>query len=201
MVSSEVDLGFAGLKGGPGAHIAHFFYGRSQMTTVLLPYVAAGLKGKELVCVVVEKEMAPAIQVGLHKIGVDVDQAQESGQLVISPGNSTPEGMRAMVKETADTYARRGFCRVRIAGDMSWGLEKMENPSDRMTWEAIYDQEFAPREDFLALCQYDLTRFSGAVIMDALKTHPLCVNGTVVQKNEFHVQAEDFLKELAGRAA
>ena len=196
-----MDLGFAGLKAGPGAHIAHFFYGASQMTNVLVPYIAAGVRSNDLVYVVVEEDMTPTVKRGLEKMDVAVGQAIKSGQLVFSPGEPTPEGMRVMVQKAADTYARKGFTRVRIAGDIAWGLTKMNNPRDEMTWEAIYDRDFAPRGDFVALCQFDLTRFSGDTIMDALRTHPLCINGTVVQKNSFHVPAKEFLNELGNRRA
>ena len=51
------------------------------------------------------------------------------------------------------------------------------------------------------LCQYDLTQFHGNVVIDALKTHPLCIISNVIHWNPFYREPMVFLEELHHRQA
>ncbi len=90
---------------------------------------------------------------------------------------------------------------IRIGGDMTWALSKMPSSEKLLEWEAFYDKYVGPRADFIALCQYDHTRFGGSAIMCALETHPLSIIGNVVQQNPFYRNPEEVLQELAKSTA
>ena len=49
------------------------------------------------------------------------------------------------------------------------------------------------------LCQYELTAFLGSVVMDALKTHPLCVVSNAIHQNPYYQEPEAFLEQLRRR--
>jgi hypothetical protein len=51
------------------------------------------------------------------------------------------------------------------------------------------------------ICTYDLTRFSGDIIMDVLRTHPTVIVGGILQKNPFFIPPEQFLQEIRARRA
>ena len=80
---------------------------------------------------------------------------------------------------------------------MNWAMGKMPSAEKLLEWEAFYDQYVAPRSDFVALCQYDHSRFGGSAVMSALQTHPLTIIGGIVQENPFYRDPEDVLRELA----
>ena len=84
---------------------------------------------------------------------------------------------------------------------MTWALSKMPSSEGLLEWEAFYDRHVGPRAGFIALCQYDHTRFSGSAIMCALQTHPLSIIGNVVQQNPFYRDPEEVLQELAKNEA
>ena len=67
---------------------------------------------------------------------------------------------------------------IRLAGDGGWAKG----------WPMI------------ALCQFDLTRFAGDVVTDALRSHPLCIMGTVLVHNSLHEDPAQLLQELAERS-
>ncbi len=66
-----------------------------------------------------------------------------------------------------------------------------------MEWETHCNVIENPRAVFL--CQYDLTAFRGNVVMDAMKTHPLCVVSNVIHQNPYYEKPEVFLDELRHR--
>ena len=90
---------------------------------------------------------------------------------------------------------------IRIGGDMTWALGKLPTSEKLMEWEAFYDRYVGPRASFVALCQYDHSRFDGSTIMCALQTHPLSIVGSIVQENPFYRDPEEVLQELSRRSS
>ena len=184
-----------------GAHIAHFFRGDQERLTVLIPFISAGLESADECVLVTEASASTSVTVHLRESGVDVDAALASGQLLISNGGSQVEEMSAMFDEVISKASSAGREVIRIAGDMTWALSKMPTAEKLLEWEAFYDRYVGTRADFVALCQYDHTRFGGSAIMCALQTHPLSIIGNVVQENPFYRDPEEVLQELAQSAA
>jgi hypothetical protein len=46
-----------------------------------------------------------------------------------------------------------------------------------------------------------VTKFSAALLMDILRTHPYAIVGGILQVNSFYVPPDQFLHELDGRRA
>lgn len=51
------------------------------------------------------------------------------------------------------------------------------------------------------VCLYDLNKCGGALIVDAMRTHPAVIIGSVLQENPFFVPPDEFLRELQDRKA
>ena len=49
------------------------------------------------------------------------------------------------------------------------------------------------------ICSYELDKFGAAIVIDALRTHPIVLIGGIVQRNPFYVPPEELLKELSER--
>jgi len=198
---SQVYFGLPDIYVDIGAHIAHFFRGEQERLSVLLPFIQAGLEAGNQCCLVTEGAASPMIQEHLRDLGVDVEAALASGQLLVSEGGSNAQEMSSMLDGVISgaKSARRDV--IRIGGDMTWALSKMPSSEKLLEWEAFYDKHIGPRADFIALCQYDHTRFGGSAIMCALQTHPLSIIGNVVQQNPFYRDPEEVLRELAKHEA
>ena len=141
------------------------------------------------------------IQEHLGELGVDVAAALASGQLVVSEGGTNEQEMSDMFDNVISGAKVAGREVIRIGGDMTWALSKMPSSEKLLEWEAFYDKHVGPRANFIALCQYDHTRFGGSAIMCALQTHPLSIIGNVVQQNPFYRDPEEVLRELAKNVA
>jgi MEDS: MEthanogen/methylotroph, DcmR Sensory domain len=57
------------------------------------------------------------------------------------------------------------------------------------------------RHDDVVICVYDLAKFSGDIVMDVLRTHPMIIVGGILQQNPFYMQPQEFLQELHQRRA
>ena len=56
-----------------------------------------------------------------------------------------------------------------------------------------------PKAGDIVICAYDLDKFGAAIVVDALRTHPIVLIGGIVQRNPFYVPPEELLKELNER--
>lgn len=82
---------------------------------------------------------------------------------------------------------------------MTWSLRQASTSEMLMVWETMCNTFENPPAVFL--CQYDLAQFLGSVVIDALKTHPLCIIGSAIHQNPFYEQPEVFLEALRRRHA
>ncbi len=49
------------------------------------------------------------------------------------------------------------------------------------------------------ICTYDLTRFTGEIVVDVMRTHPMVIIGGILQENPFFVPPDEFLEQLRQR--
>ncbi len=198
-MDQRIPLGFGGLHATVRDHIGHFFKTTKEWESVIVPYFKTGLERGDI-CVYVMSPEAHAESTIIEALageGVNADQYQSSGQLILGEGKTTPEGMESWLSEVAAIASARSNL-VRWAGDMTWSLKKMPSSETLMKWECACNvKEVAA----VYVCQYDLTQFLGSVIVDALKTHPLCIIGGTIHKNPYYVAPEAFLEELRSDGA
>jgi len=82
---------------------------------------------------------------------------------------------------------------------MDWASENHIRDGDLIALEAQLDVIYS-RHDVWVICAYDLSRFSGAAVLDVMRTHPAVLIGGVVQHNPFYIPPEQMLEELHERA-
>ncbi len=193
----QVFLGLPDVYVDKGAHVAHFFQGDQERVNILAPFLRAGLESGDQCILVSEASASPVIADSLKELGVDVDAALASGQLLVSDGGSSVDEMSSMFDEVISRSNSEGREVIRIGGDMTWALGKLPTAEKLLEWEAFYDKYVGPRANFVALCQYDQSRFGGSVIMCALQTHPLSIIGNIVQENPFYRDPGEVLQELS----
>lgn len=194
-----VPLGLGNVTVEVGDHIAHFYRGEEEMFGVLGPYAAEGIRRGDRCAVISSPETADRLREWLTSRGIDAAGAQNSGQLMFHPGEATAADMRAVFERIEAESLDAGYNFVRLAGDGGWALAGSTSTGEMLRWETLYDQ-LSGGWQILALCQFDLTRFGGDVVMDALRSHPLSVVGQAVLRNPFYTRAEVLLQELERRA-
>lgn len=194
----RVDLGFGGLSASIGDHIGHFYETREEWRALLIGFLTAGLQTPDNKCVYFTNgaETRGEIEDGLADSGVDVASVMASGQLVLGEASTTSEEMRDRLNQALAEVPDR-FRLVRWGGDMTWTLGKVATSETLMEWETMCNVIKSPQAVFL--CQYDLHRFVGSVIIDALKSHPLSIVGSTIHQNQYYQDPETFLAEIRSR--
>ena len=194
---ARVALGWKGLSSKLGDHIGHFYLDLEERTRLLVPFLGTGLKEGDKCVLLVSPEAGWAeVRAGLQRMDADVEGALDSGQLLVESGKrSEPTQREVLMEAISDT--RRRFRHLRWVGDMTWGLGRMPTTEELMKWETACNVIENPPAVFL--CQYDLGRFPGNVVFDALKTHPLCIIRDAIHRNPFYEDPGAYLRELEQR--
>ena len=134
----------------------------------------------------------------LSKRGVDVAAALATGQLTFDSGRASPEELTDVLRDVLAGVTGQ-YRLLRSAGEMSWAFQHMADCETVMEWETALNVVHAPQAVFL--CQYDLHRFIGSVIIDALRSHPLSIVGNAVHQNQYYIDPAEFLQEIRNRPA
>lgn len=199
-MSPAVDFGISGLEIAQGDHVCAFYHGLAERDDVLLPYLRAGLSAGEK-CIYVIDERNPDSVVGGLQAGLAEGPTEAKTQLVVF--TSDRAGMRTGAFDTdlmlelwhdavSSALDEGGFSFVRGVGEMSWALRQAPGVDELMVFEARINH-FAVQFPQVLLCLYDLWRFSGEMIIDAVKTHPkILVSGMVVE-NPHYLEPDEFL--------
>ncbi len=192
----RVPLGFGHLYASAGDHIGHFYQTGEERTNLVVSFLRAGLEAGEKCMYFMNPGPRQELEDGLADAGIPVKAVMDSGQLIIGEGEDEPKKMRAALASALTEIPGR-FPLLRWGGDMTWSLGKLPTTETLMEWETHCNVIENPRAVFL--CQYDLTAFRGNVVMDAMKTHPLCVVSNVIHQNPYYEKPEVFLDELRHR--
>ena len=193
----RVPLGLGSLYVSIGDHIGHFYQTKEEWKALLVSWLKAGLEaGDKCVYFMSLGPEWEQLLGALADTGVNVGDAMASGQLFLGEGKNKPKEMQEWLARTLTEIPAK-FPLLRWGGDMKWSLKKLPTSERLMEWESHCNTLGHPRAVFL--CQYELHAFLGSVVMDALKTHPICVVSNAIHQNPYYEKPEVFLEELRRR--
>jgi hypothetical protein len=205
--SDSTPIHFAGSQFGEQRHVCAFFRGAEEKYRVLLPFVKDGFERGERAFHVVDPKARAEHLHRLEIAGIDTARAESSGQLKVygwDDAHLDPEGkfdqhrMIALIEKELRQGSEQGFGASRSIGNMGWALEDHLGVEDLVEYEARLNYVLPKYEDPV-ICVYDISRFSAAVIIDILRTHPMVVIGGTLHENPFYVPPDEFLRQLHER--
>jgi MEDS: MEthanogen/methylotroph, DcmR Sensory domain len=186
-------------------HVCAFFDSRDQEYSVLESYYKEGLANGEKTLHIVDPKLRDDHRNRLGRMG-DVVACEDCGQLegvtpaetYLQGGTFVPEKMLVTVDAVIAAARERGFPRTRIMGNMNWALDDGPSSERLIEYEALVN-EVLTRTRQPAICVYDTSLLTGAMMLDILRTHPLTLVNGAVQANPFFTPPEVFLEELQKR--
>ena len=97
----------------------------------------------------------------------------------------------------ATTARQTGFPLTQFVTHMEWALENAPGVENLLEYEARANARWMGREGPFnpVICVYDLTKFSGAIVVDVMRTHPLVIIGGVLQENPHFLPPDEFLRQ------
>jgi hypothetical protein len=199
-------ISFAGVELDCTRHICAFFNSEEEEYRSLLPFIKDGLASGHRSIHIIGAERRKRHLERLATAGIDATEAQRKGQLelfvsteaYLSNGLFDPDRMLETFERLA-ANSTGGTCPLnRFVCQMEWASQHPCCAHDLIEFEARANDIWCRRDD-VVICVYDLTKFSGDVVMDLMRTHPMIIVGGILQQNPFFVPPQEFLKELQQR--
>lgn len=209
MNSRAAPIHFAGSQFGDQRHVCAFFHNSEETYRFLLPFIKEGFDCRDRAFHVVDPDRREEHIQRLDSVGIDTAAAEAAGQLKVYGWNEAhldPNGhfdqhrMLALIEDELKLGATQGFEVSRAIGHMGWAVEDLPGVNDLVEYEARLNY-ILPRYKDPVICVYDISKFSGAVIVDILRTHPMVIIGGTLQENPFFVPPDEFLHELREKQA
>ena len=193
-----------GLQLGAGDHICGFYRKPAERDDILIPFLVEGLKaGDKCTCVVdsctpddVLASMSEHVEVEPY-VSVSQLEVLDSDGTYLADGGFLPARMLQFWEAKARQSPFTGTGLARNIGDMSWAHRSQDAVTQLIGYESELNRIMANVPQ-VNLCLYDLTRCSGDLIMDVLKTHPKALLGGMVIDNPYYLEPDEFLASRAG---
>lgn len=187
-------------------HACAFFHSVDEEYRVLLPFAKEGFDANDKLVQVVDKAHRAERVRKLGEGGIDVEKAEERGQLdlrpwedaYLRPGHFDQKAMLRLIEQILKDGRNDSHGMTRLWANMEWALTDAPGVHDIVEYESNLNR-ILPNYDDVVVCTYDLNRFSAPVVMDILRTHPQVIIGGLLQENPFFVPPDAFLEELRER--
>jgi hypothetical protein len=191
---------------GPVRHICAFFHSKEEEYTTLRDFIKDGIEAGDKSFHIVDANHCGAHRSRLKGDGIDVETAETKGQLKVAcwedaylkDGYFDQDRQLALLEDILKDSKREGYPLTRLVANMEWALEEKAGVTDIVEYECRLNN-FLPKYPDPVICTYDLSRFSAAIVMDIMRTHPMIIVGGVLQENPLYVPPHEFLEELHSR--
>jgi len=196
----------AGTSLDPYYHVCAFFNSREDEYRVLAAFYQETIDWGEKLMHVVDDRLVADHDARMEQLGFDVCGCRASGQYQVYTWGETylkdgvfeQEKMIDAVRGVIAEGRAAGFPRTRIMGNMNWALEGAPG-SDRLIDYEVRVNDVLSEEKQPAVCVYDASRLTGAMMLDILRAHPLTLVNGVVHRNPFFTPPDQMLSELRQR--
>jgi len=185
----------------PHDHLCLIYETQEEQFAAAVPFLRMGLeRGEKCVYIADDHTCAEVLQ-ALRAGGIDLESAIQSGalsvitkeQAYLKQGFFDPDWMFTFWQQATDSAMAAGFSALRATGETEWVLRGGRGLERWMEYESRLTHTLS-ETNCIALCQYDRRRFSPAVILDVIRTHPLVVCDGTVCRNFYYVPPDEFLK-------
>ena len=153
-----------------GDHLCGFYSSDIGRISLALPFLLDGLN-EGSVCFLIGPLRARAkIIKHLKKQRRSLQADIEAATLIPSEHHDSPRAQYTYFRKIMEKRASADAHSFRVFGDM-WGLRSKISQGSLIEFEALYDRLIARKYPVATLCIYDVRRFSGVEVLEALKGH------------------------------
>ena len=199
----KMELGFGEHVCHWGTHIAGLYETEEEKDLIIEGFLRRGLEVEDVQRYCLDEESDKRIKREMLEINPSLsdkidDRSRMAGfsprDLYYPDGTFSPEkmwqGLTAVYEEGKGKYSGK----IRAFAEMSWAENNIPGLGDLMLYEAQLNK-FVEDKPWVSICLYDLTKFSGEVIMEVFRTHPYIISKGVITENPFFVEPDVWLRE------
>ena len=201
----KLDLGFNHFECNWGAHICGLYETEEERDEIVMGFLHAGdLAGDlQMYCPVertpedfTEKYDNHFPDCCGHVIDENKFSISSARELYYPDGHFSPRAMDEGLGTFFVESQKRGKRNIRATAEMVWAIQAIPGVEDLMVYESRLNY-FIPGKPWISICMYNTTKFTGAIIMKVLQTHPYLISKHTITQNPFYKDPDTWLKENA----
>jgi excisionase family DNA binding protein len=160
-------------------HICLFFLNPDEQWQMLRPYILEYLNAQVPVLYIQESALSSRLLELLRAEGLPLEELIARGLLRLLPpaqtyllgGGFDSQRMLSFIEAAILGALAAAYTRILIIGEMTWSLEAGLDAEQLKSYEAQLNPIVEKYPAATIVCQYDLRRFDGPGVLDALLTH------------------------------
>jgi excisionase family DNA binding protein len=153
-----------------GGHLCALYDSELGRATLAVRFILEGLQEGSMGYVVASARATNQLLRYLEKKRPSIQQDLSAGKLVFGEYQKTARTQIRDFEVQLDKAAAAGTQSFRVFGDV-WQMRKKGSAQRFADYEAAYDQFIVRRYPVVTVCAYDVRRFSGVEVLEALKVH------------------------------
>ena len=161
-------------------HICLFYLNPDEQWQMLRPYILASLNTQVPVLYIQDSALPYRLLEFLRAEMLPLEELIERDLLRLLPptqtyllgGSFEVQRMLSFIEAAILGALAVGYTSILIIGEMSWSLEVGLEAEQLKSYEALLNPIVEKYPAATIICQYDLRRFDGSSVLDALLTHP-----------------------------
>lgn len=206
MCATATPITLAGAHLGDARHVCAFFHSMDEQYAVTLPYIRDGLDRGDKAVHIVNPRLREEHQRRMGSFGIDTAAERQAGRLDVhdwedtffAAGEFDAERMIAQLEAVLAAGHEQGHPLTRFVAHAEWALDGRASVRQLLEFEARVNTMWPAGSDAV-ICCYDLSRFPGDIVIEALRTHPMVIIGGILQENPFFVPPDTFVRQLRAR--
>ena len=153
-----------------GCHLCALYSSDLGRVTLAVPFLLGGLQEGSMIFLVAPAQARKHILRYLKEKWPLLERDISAGHLLLSDYNKGPRKQVKYFEAQLKDAVAAGAHSFRVFGD-TWGMRRKVSADRFAEYEAAYDQFVSRRYPVITLCAYDVRRFSGVDVLNALKGH------------------------------
>lgn len=191
---NPMKLGYRNTRCHWGTHIACLYQSEKERDRLVSAFLSRGLKDDDflLYCPTAQGvegfrkslvEDSPEFR--LHIDEPDRIRIVSAEEAYYPGGRFSQEEMDQTVHEMYTRQYTGQHRNIRVATDMTWALKGIPGSEDLASFEAELNL-FIPNRSIVAICLYNLNKFSNEFILKVLKTHPYTLARGILTRSSYY---------------
>lgn len=153
-----------------GSHLCAFYASDLGRLNLFVPFLLDGLDEGSVCFLFGAPDVREAIVASLKKKRVTIEDDIDSGRLILASYLSSPTAQWNLWRKLIEKSVAEGTESFRLSGDV-WNIRSQMTAEKFEEYEAGYDHAISYRYPVVTLCVYDVRKFSGVEVLNALKGH------------------------------
>lgn len=204
-VQEKLRLGVGNYTCNWGTHIAGLYESEDERDEILFGYLGQGARygDRQLYCPTemsredfLRKFSHACPDCAKHLDDNETFSLFSTKELYYPEGIFSPWAMDKGLNEFYDQSQKKGRRNIRATAEMVWALEAIPGVEHLMAYESRLNY-FIPGKPWISICLYNVNKFSGAIIMNVLRTHPFVLSGGIISQNPYYIDPDKWLTENA----